>query len=155
MQTDSKRRGTARPWLWTVVIVFAGGQSASGEVALGRSLWVGTRPLAAHVAGQDFELPQDAAVCTNCHQSGPASASTAASPVSLAQPFGPPLTRTTLSQPRGRRGGPPSVYDSAKLCRALRDGIDPALVVIPQTMPRYAFTDQQCQALWAFLSTRS
>jgi hypothetical protein len=37
----------------------------------------------------------------------------------------------------------------------MREGIDPAWVVIPQTMPRYAFTDQECGALWAFLSTRS
>lgn len=152
MPTDRRNRGKmARPWLWAAVLVFAGGAGSaigsSNDVALGRALFSGARPLAAHVAGQDFALPQDAAICTNCHQSDQASGPP--------QSFGPPLTRRTLTRALARRGGPRSTYDGVTLCRALRDGIDPAQVIIPQTMPRYAFTDQQCQALWAFLSTRS
>ena len=54
-------------------------------------------------------------------------------------------------QPRSRRGGPPSAYDAASLCELLREGIDPAWVMVRQEMPRYAATDAQCIALWAFL----
>jgi hypothetical protein len=142
----------ARPWLWAAVVL-AGGHGSSGEVALGRALFFGARPLAAHVAGQDWQLPQEAVACANCHQrrlsSGAGAAFAAGGPLS----FGPPLTRATLTRALGRRGGPPSAYDSAKLCRAVRDGVDPALVIIPQTMPRYAVTDEECGALWAFLLT--
>jgi hypothetical protein len=130
--------------------MLAGDQGAPADVALGQALFSGARPLAAYIAGQDWALPQDAAACTNCHQHGPSSS--AAPP---AEPFGPPLTRATLTRALARRGGPPSVYDGAKLCRAVRDGIDPAWVVIPQSMPRYTFTDQECGALWSFLSSRS
>ncbi|HXI60327.1 MAG TPA: hypothetical protein VNO55_29885 [Polyangia bacterium] len=143
MPTEITSRGrSARPWLWTVVML-ASAQASPGEATLGQALFTGARPLAAHVAGQDFALPQDAVACTNCHQGQPPNV------------FGPPLTRATLTRARARRGGPASVYDDARFCRALRDGIDPALVVIPQTMPRYAFSDPQCRALWAFLLTRS
>jgi hypothetical protein len=138
--------------LWAIVVL-AGGPGSSGDVALGRVLFSGARPLAAHVAGQDWDLPQDAVACTNCHQRGSSPGPSAA--VGPDVSFGPPLTRTTLTRALGRRGGPPSVYDGARLCRAMRDGIDPAWVVIPQTMPRYAFTDGECRALWAFLLTSS
>ena len=141
----------ARPWLWAMVLVFSSGVGSSvgssNDVELGRALFSGAWPLAAHIAGQDFALPRDAATCANCHESDPASRPS--------QSFGPPLGRPTLTRARARRGGPRSTYDGVTLCRALREGIDPAQVIIPQTMPRYAFTDQQCQALWAFLSTRS
>jgi mono/diheme cytochrome c family protein len=121
--------------------------AGAGEVELGRALYAGERPLAAHVAGQDFVLPEEAARCAGCHAGDAAEAP--------ARPFAPTLTRPTLTEARARRGGPPSTYDADRLCRALRDGIDPTLVVIPQAMPRYALTDRQCRALWAYLSTRS
>jgi hypothetical protein len=137
------------------VALLAGGQGSSREVATGGALFFGVRPLAAHVAGQDWELPRDASACSNCHERGPLPAPGAASATGPSVSFGPPLRRENLTRAIGRRGGPPSAYDGAKLCRAMRDGIDPALVIIPRTMPRYAITDEECLALWAFLSTRS
>jgi hypothetical protein len=149
-----------RLWFWAVLMLaLANGHGSSDETALGRALFFGARPLAAHVAGQDWQLPQEAVVCSNCHQRGAASAPGVFErgvPAAGAAPsFGPPLTRATLTRTLARRGGPPSAYDGAKLCRAVREGIDPALVIIPQAMPRYAFTDEQCGALWAFLLTPS
>jgi hypothetical protein len=141
------------------VLVLANGHGSSDEAALGRALFFGARPLTAHVAGQDWELPQEAVVCSNCHQRGASSAPGGigrGAPAAETPPsFGPPLTRATLTRTLGRRGGPPSAYDGGKLCRAVREGIDPALVIIPQAMPRYAFTDEECGALWAFLLTPS
>jgi hypothetical protein len=155
MPTDRKTTSTtARLALWAMAVVLVASQGTPGEAALGHALFSGAQPLAAHVAGQDFALPQDAAACASCHESPPSSGPAAAWPDGAPR-FGPPLTRAALTQAVRRRGGPPSVYDGVRLCRALRDGIDPAWVVIPQSMPRYAFTDQQCRALWAFLSTRS
>jgi hypothetical protein len=124
------------------LVVLASGQGPSGEVALGRALFEGARPLTAHLAGQSWELPPTAVACSNCHQ--PASVS-----------FGPPLTRASLTRALARRGGPPSTYDRGKLCRAMREGVDPALVIIPQAMPRYLLTEEECAALWTFLLTRS
>jgi hypothetical protein len=148
MRRDRRARvRAARRWTWlgalvVVLAAHAGGHVASGEVALGRGLFEGHHPLYAHLAGQAWQLPATAIACINCHQPTPSA-------------FGPPLTRASLTRALGRRGGPPSAYDRDKLCRAMREGVDPALVIIPQTMPRYILTDEECAAIWAFLLTRS
>ena len=64
------------------------------------------------------------------------------------------LTAAELTTARVRRGGPASVFDAGRLCALLRDGIDPAHVIISTTMPRYEIGDEQCQALWSYLMTR-
>ena len=51
-----------------------------------------------------------------------------------------------------RRNGPPSRFDEASFCRLLRTGVDPADIVVPRAMPRYAIDDTDCRALWAYLS---
>jgi hypothetical protein len=150
MARDRRPRDpAARAWRWTwagagllALVVLAGGQGPAGEVALGRALFHGARPLTAHLAGQSWALPPTAVACRNCHQPAPAS-------------LGPPLTRASLTGALARRGGPPSSYDRARLCRAMREGVDPALVIIPQAMPRYVLTEDECAALWAYLLTRS
>jgi len=113
----------------------------------GGRLFRGQVPLTARMVGHTEALPQAAVRCTNCHQRD---ASAAAS----TQDFGPKLDARTLTQPVPRRGGPPSSYDAKSLCRVLTDGIDPAHVMIPQSMPRYTFTISECEALWTFLIAR-
>ena len=121
------------------------------EVALqaqGRQLFRGEAStlgaLSGRVAGHADDLPAMATRCTNCHTTGTSAAVNTPA-------FAPRLNGQTLTQPMPRRGGPPSAYDAAALCRVLRVGIDPAWVMVRQEMPRYAATDVQCAALWAFL----
>lgn len=68
--------------------------------------------------------------------------------------FGPGLTADSLTRDIPRRGGPPSHYDEAALCKLLLTGIDPAYIIIPRSMPRYDVAAADCSALWAYLSQR-
>ena len=102
--------------------------------------------LSGRLAGHADDLPAMATRCTNCHTSGGGTDAPSKTPE-----FAPRLNRQGLTQPTPRRGGPPSAYDAASLCKLLREGIDPAWVMVRQEMPRYAATDAQCVALWTFL----
>lgn len=115
----------------------------------GRDLFTGVAPLRGTIIGHSSVLPSQSARCINCHALGGA-----ASPVLAAASasFGPPLTRQHLTSAAARRGGPPSRYDQAALCRLLRQGLDPATVMIARAMPRYEISDPDCQALWLLLS---
>lgn len=106
----------------------------------GLALYLGQAPLPAQLRGHEEALPGHAARCSNCHEG--------------AQPIGPRLDAAWLAQPQARRGGPPSRYDAASLCRLLREGIDPAKVLVSRAMPRYTLTDSDCAALWAHLLSR-
>ena len=124
------------------------GAAAKPElVAQGQKLYTGESQLSARMVGHTQVLPQEAVRCVNCHQreSDP--------PREATENFGPRLGPSGLTKPSPRRGGPPSVYDARSLCRVLRDGIDPAHVMIPQTMPRYTLSDAECEALWSYLVT--
>jgi cytochrome c553 len=105
----------------------------------GQALFRGDTPLAARIGGHAESLPALATRCSNCHEG--------------AQRVGGVLNRQGLAEARPRRGGPPSRYDAATLCRTLRKGIDPAHVTLPQAMPLYEMTDAQCSALWAYLTS--
>jgi Cytochrome c len=124
-------------------------------VKQGKAAFTGSVPLKAHMVGHTTELPPSAVRCQNCHQTGPAPASATPAPtVSSERPsdsFGPILNRSALTEARRRRGGPPSKYDAAAFCRLLKDGVDPAHVIIPMTMPRYQLSQQECDALWEYL----
>ena len=104
--------------------------------------------LPGRLAGHASDLPPQATRCVNCHAAGGAAAPATAA-------FGPSLGPATLTRAVSRRGGPPSRYDAASLCRLLRDGIDPAWVMVDAAMPRYAVSDAQCEALWARLAAPS
>lgn len=106
----------------------------------GEDLYLGRRPLAARIAGHPDPLPAMATRCANCHDG--------------AQATGGLLTGATLTQAARRRGGPLSSYDETALCRLLREGVDPALVIVDRGMPRFAVDDAACAALWAYLSSR-
>lgn len=101
-------------------------------------------------------LPQQAVRCVNCHrpESGPTGSVAATDSAALAtDKFAPALGPRLLTQSVARRGGPPSTYDRNSFCKLLREGVDPAHVMIPQAMPRYTLTDEECEALWLFLTT--
>ncbi|KQU74593.1 hypothetical protein [Rhizobacter sp. Root16D2] len=126
--------------------VCAATASADPALELGRQLYRGEVALPGTINGHAQPLPPLATRCTNCH-----SRDSAAQAASGAASFAPLLTRERLLGPIARRGGPPSRYDEAAFCRLLRTGIDPAIMLIPRQMPRYAIDDAQCKALWAYL----
>ena len=119
----------------------------------GRKIFSGEAPLVARVKGHDAALPSLASRCNNCYAASPAPWPTAGTRPPTA--YGPELTREHLVNAHSRRGGPASVYDEAALCRLLRNGVDPAYVVVAIGMPRYELTDADCRALWIYLSRRS
>lgn len=114
--------------------------SAWSARAHGEEIYFGRRALPARIAGHPDALPAMSSRCVNCHDG--------------AQATGGALTGSTLTQAARRRGGPLSMYDQAALCRVLRGGIDPALVVVNRGMPRFEIDDADCAALWAYLSSR-
>jgi hypothetical protein len=136
-------------WLLVAVAAIASCRGPSRRIELGQALFIGTRPLTARLAGHGFDLPQMAVRCTNCHRREDERCPAAAS----SQDFAPALGPARLTRPMPRRGGPPSTYDRAGLCRLLGAGVDPAFVMIAQAMPRYVFTDEECGDLWAFLTS--
>jgi hypothetical protein len=154
-----RHRGAARVALTGVLALGAVGVGAGWwwwqgrPAADGAALFDGRRPLVARIQGHEDRLPPAAARCANCHAPSAIRQAAAGAGVATAN-FGPVLDRATLTQPLPRRGGPPSRYDAAALCRVLRTGADPALVTLPRTMPRYELADADCTALWAYLSGR-
>ena len=120
--------------------------AANPAVSAGQQLFAGQQPLVAHMQGHTQALPRDAARCINCHTAPGVRAENQRS-------FGPRLDSAQLLKLQARRGGPPSRYDTAALCRALREGIDPAGVVLPTAMPRYRIDDAGCRTLWAYLTS--
>ncbi len=123
---------------------------AAEQRARGAALFLGDVAVPASLVGHGMALPAAAARCGNCHEPGAASTPTGAPPAAYATL----LTAARLTTPSVRRGGPASAFDARTLCTLLRTGVDPAHVMIAPTMPRYRFTDSQCQDLWAHLMTR-
>jgi hypothetical protein len=145
-----------------VVAVAVFGLGRLHEFARGRGIFDGAVAVPARVLGQDFALPVQASRCVNCHATtatgsaappaiGGEAAARSARGLDPASTLGPALTPAHLREPRPRRGGPPSRYDAASLCRLLRTGIDPAHVLITPAMPRFDVSDADCLALWRFL----
>jgi len=125
-------------------------------VERGDRLFHGEATLSARIVGHTMLLPATVSRCMNCHESRSTAISAAASAVAggRAGRYGPTLDHETLAQAHARRGGPPSRYDAPALCTLLRTGVDPAQVMIPQTMPHYDIADADCAALWAYLISR-
>jgi hypothetical protein len=125
-------------------------------VERGDRLFHGEAALSARIVGHTMALPATVSRCMNCHETRSTAVSAAASAVAGGQAgrYGPALDHATLAQPQARRGGPPSRYDAPSLCTLVRTGVDPAQVMIPQTMPHYEIGDADCAALWAYLISR-
>lgn len=111
-------------------------------VERGDRLFHGRLALSASILGQGVPLNSEAARCVNCHSL----------PATEEPAFGPELFGERLTMPIRRRGGPPSSYRLADFCRALRTGIDPAQVTLMRSMPLYVMSDEDCLALWSFLT---
>lgn len=152
----------AAAWWWQGQRAQQQAQQAEHEkqarVQRGQALFSGAAELQGRVVGHQVDLPAAAVACINCHGEAaserPLVASAQAAASGVAPRFAPPLTAQHLAQARPRRGGPPSQYEAASLCRLLREGLDPATVLIPLTMPRYRITDAQCADLWQFFLSR-
>ena len=117
--------------------------TAPVESSLGRQLFVGEVDLQGRIRTHRENLRSDVLRCANCH----AFADGPEVPRSLA----PRLNRDILLGRHARRGGPASVYGLGTFCKLLREGVDPAFVLISLEMPVYALGDTQCRALWGFL----
>lgn len=142
------------------------------RVQRGQALFHGEAALPGHLSGHAQALPTLATRCVNCHaapgqamdgprvlpalaatpqSAGPGQAEgTSANPTNTDR-IGPPLSRSSLTEARPRRGGPASRFDAQSLCQALSSGVDPAQVLLPDRMPRYQPSPEQCQDLWAYL----
>ena len=121
---------------------------ATATEARGARLFDGREPLTATLSGHATPLPAQTARCSQCH-AGPATSIAANSWPALP---GPPLDSRHLRAPLARRGGPPVAYDLSTFCRTLREGIDPAHVMLPRAMPRFDIDDARCEALWIHLT---
>jgi hypothetical protein len=127
----------------------------SALTRLGKDLFTGGVALKARMVGHDSDLPPSVVRCKNCHLvSNPPPVASAGGSAGLTEKLGPVLRSETLTRLRARRGGPPSKYDEERFCRVLRKGIDPAYVMLPSSMPRYTVNQQECQALWAYLTSQ-
>ena len=137
----------AAAWLLVAAGLAAAGGCAPSAADRGRQLFNGELPLDGRISGHETSLPTLASRCSNCHSPVPAGSSST-------QAFGITLTREQLVDPIARRGGPPSRFDEASLCKLLRTGIDPASVIVPSAMPRYRIEDADCHALWEHLTRK-
>lgn len=116
-------------WLW--------------PVARGYVLFHGHARLEAKIQG-GIDLPSSATACVNCHDGA-----ATGGPRPIAR-----LDRAALSTSRTPRGGAPVYYDEASFCRLLREGIDPASVMLNRLMPRFTISDADCAALFAYARMR-
>jgi hypothetical protein len=122
-------------------------QAQADAAALrGAQLYDGRLPLTGQLRGHSDALPAAALRCSNCHEPSNASVTSAS--------FAPRLDTRSLTQFEARRGAPQTRYDADTLCRVLRSSVDPGLVLLRKPMPQYHVTDDDCQALWLFLSQR-
>jgi len=144
--TRARRPGRGLVRRGVVLACLAGsGSGLSATASLGHALFVGKVPLAGRISSHPTALPPEVVRCSNCHAvgDGPEVPATQA----------PRLTRTWLTELRPRRGGPPSNYSLQAFCRLLRTGTDPVYVLISEQMPRYTIADDQCAALWRYVTT--
>ncbi len=117
---------------------------ADADLNLGQALFAGKVALRGRIRTHFADLPPEVVRCANCH-------AVAAGP-DVRGSLAPRLSRELLLVPHRRRGGPPSIYDRNRFCALLRQGADPASVLINVEMPAYAIDDADCNALWRFLT---
>jgi len=153
----------ARPVLGALVAgcLWGLGAPALANPALqqGRALFLGSEAMPARSGTGGPALPASASRCSNCHSApgvpglGRAPVTPDAGSAAGNTSFGPALNSALMLNAQPRRGGPSSRYDAPALCRLLRQGIDPAGVVLAAAMPRYVLSDAQCLALWTLLTS--
>lgn len=144
MAVPTPRPKTGRRLALLVAVLSAAGLALwDWPIVRGYQLFHGHGALQAKILG-GVALPAAASSCVNCHD-GAASGG----PRTIAR-----LDRASLSTPRTPRGGLPVVYDEASFCRLLREGIDPASVLVSRLMPRFDISDADCAAIFAYARMR-
>lgn len=123
--------------------ILAPGQPSDAAARRGKAIFRGKKALKGRIRGHDEFLPPEAVRCINCHDTADRG-----KPGRVSAPH---LDRALLLEPRQRRGGPPSRYDTASFCKLLRTGVDPATILIAREMPIYELDQRQCDSLWSFL----
>jgi hypothetical protein len=126
--------------LFLILAISVGAATVSPQ--RGDALFHGKEPLGGRIRGDDQLLPPEAVRCVNCH---------GAKSTRLSGKAAPHIDSALLLEFRQRRGGPPSRYDQRAFCRLLRNGTDPAQILIAREMPTYELDDAQCGSLWTFL----
>lgn len=134
----------AAPAVLAMLIAPAGVAYASKEVARGERIFNGRETVPARLDGHDRALPAQLGKCIACHGTTPRSGIEAG--------VAPPLTGDALTSARSRRGGKPFAYDRQTFCSTLRTGMDPQYVIMLRTMPRFEVSEEQCRALWSYLT---
>lgn len=109
----------------------------------GQKIFHGEEPVVARLSGHHDPLPAQVGRCIGCHSKSQRSG---------VDQFAPLLTRSWLTQSHPRRGGPAFAYDRKGFCATIREGIDPGHVILLRAMPRFELNDEQCNALWAYLT---
>jgi hypothetical protein len=109
----------------------------------GQALFAGKLELHGRIRTHLVDLPPPVVVCGNCHAAGDGP--------EVARSLAPRLTRDLLLAPRARRGGPVTIYNVDRFCTLLRNGTDPAYVLLSLEMPIYALDYSDCLALWQFV----
>lgn len=116
------------------------------QILRGKQIFQGKETVNGRIDGHSRNLPPQVAKCINCH--APAKGQ------KIDDQYAPLLNDRWLLQPRVRRGGPAFAYDQASFCKTIRTGTDPEYVILNRTMPRFDLSNEQCQALWAFLTEK-
>lgn len=127
-----------------VLIGCVGAHAQTADIRRGERVYLGEADVSGHMVGHTTNLPRMALKCVNCHAKD-------ASVQKDKTGFAPPLSGAHLLHEKSRRGGPPSKYDLPGFCKLLREGIDPAFVVIDNAMPRYKLSLVDCESLWLYV----
>jgi mono/diheme cytochrome c family protein len=136
----------------SVILALAAALSASAAAAAtkatarGERIFTGREAVAARLDGHDGPLSPALGKCASCHQASPRNR--------LETNLAPPLDRGALLEARARRGGPPYAYSETSFCTTVRSGVDPQYVTMLRAMPRFDMTDEQCAALWSYLTEK-
>lgn len=124
----------------------AGQSDHQALVDRGQRIFSGTEAITGKINGHQEPLPSQVAKCVTCH-------TPSARPQDSDQ-LAPMLNASWLQQARPRRGGPAFAYTRDSLCQTMRTGMDPEYVILNRTMPRFDISEEQCSALWTFLTEK-
>ena len=119
-------------------------KSQLSERDRGKQIYLGEETVTGKIDGHISSLPSSLGKCVTCHTFDRQSI--------LEVESAPLLNRSSLLDPRSRRGGPGFSYDKTNFCKTVRTGIDPQYVVLRRAMPRFEISEAQCSALWTYLT---
>jgi hypothetical protein len=141
---DGARLPIAAAALALCVIALALYGAGALDWARGYAIYHGHLAVSGRLEGHDFNLPPIALRCAGCHEAGAGAVAPEAGAFDLSH----------LTDARSRRGGPAAAYTLESFCKVVTAGLDPALVMVDRTMPRFNMSAAECRALWTFLRFR-